>query len=717
MCQSATKPSTVHATVNRVYLPIWSQVHPPSADSLPPWITRVLLAIQLMALLAYASCAGAQDVSTWHYDNARTGVQSAETVLTPSNVNSANFGKIFNLPVIGDVYAQPLYLHQYQMSDGLLHNVLLVATAQDYVYAFDADGKNPSQGYLWRKFLVGSGETWLTYLDEDSDFDIYPNIGIISTPVVDRSGGTIYVVSRSKTTSGTIKYLQRLHALSIADGTEKLNGPTTIQATVKGLGDGGTTISFEPRIHNQRPALLLAPTPGVGSGNSVVIGWGSHGDHHLYHGWLIAYDASNISNQVGAWMTTPNGTGGGIWMSGGGPSSDGLGNIFMAAGNGTFDANTGGSDYGASAFRLTLGSSTTLTDYFTPGDQSSLNADGQDMGTGAVMLLPTQGGSIPHLAMTVDKISTIYLINRDHAGGFTTPGDSSVQSFSGGPYTGRSSFAFFNNLMYAGLGGGPLQAWAFNPQTERFSTTPQSKSANTYGCNCNGAGTTPSVSANGTANGIVWALDNSGFFDTPAILYAYNAANLSTQFYNSTQAANSRDAAAVAVKFTTPTIANGRVYVGGRNAVTVYGLLSNNAPLTATPTFSPAGGTYTSTQTLTIKDSTPSASIYYTTNGTTPSTGSTLYSAPSQVATSELVQAVAIAPGFSQSAVGSASYTIGTAGPVISLPKALDFGSVALGSNVTQPIDIANTGQQALSITAISVTGTNAADFIAAPGQ
>ncbi len=291
-------------------------------------LARSLRAIPLLALLAYASCVTAQDVTTWHYDNARSGVQPAETVLTPSNVNSAKFGKIFSLPVIGDIYAQPLYLHQYQMSDGSLHNVLIVATAEDYVYAFDADGKNPSQGYLWRDFLVGSGETWLTYLDENSDFDIYPNIGIIGTPVVNRAGGTVYVLSRSKTTSGTTKYFQRLHALNIADGTEKLNGPTTIQATVKGLGDDGTTIAFDAQLQNQRAALLLAPTPSAGSGNSVIIAWASHGDQGQYHGWVMAYDAANVALQNGAWVNTPNGVEGGIWMSGGGPSSDGLGNIF-----------------------------------------------------------------------------------------------------------------------------------------------------------------------------------------------------------------------------------------------------------------------------------------------------------------------------------------------------------------------------------------------------
>ena len=190
-------------------------------------------------------------MTTWHYDNARSGVQHAETVLTPSNVNFAKFGKRFSLPVIGDVYAQPLYLRQYPMSDGQLHNVLLVATTESYLYAFDADGKNPAQGFLWRKLLVNPGETWLKFTDEQSDPDIAPTIGVVGTPVVSRASGTIYVVARSKTTSGTIKYFQRLHALNIANGAEKLNGPTTITATVKGLGDGGTrlpsTLAFTTR--------------------------------------------------------------------------------------------------------------------------------------------------------------------------------------------------------------------------------------------------------------------------------------------------------------------------------------------------------------------------------------------------------------------------------------------------------------------------------------
>jgi hypothetical protein len=641
--------------------------------------------LQAMIVVGAASCAYAQDVTTWHYGNSRSGVQPNESVLKPANVTSTKFGKMFSLPVIGDIYAQPLYLSQFLMGDGKLHNVLLVATAQDYVYAFDADGKNPSQGYLWRKFLVGSGETWLTYLDEAKDFDIYPNIGIISTPVVDRSGGTIYVLSRSKTTSGTTKFFQRLHALNIGNGVEKLGGPTTIQGSVPGLGDGGTTITFNPQLENQRPALLLSPTPSVGSGNSIFLAWASHGDHGTYHGWVMAYDAANIAKQNGAWVDTPNGREGGIWMAGGGPSSDNNGNIFIAAGNGTFDANTGGKDYGSSAFRLTLSNAgIALNDYFTPGNFSSLNANDQDMGTGAVALLPTQSGSKPHLAVTVDKSGTIYLIDRDHMGGFTTPGNSSVQSFSGGPYKNRSSFAFFNNTMYGGFAGAPLQAWSFNPSTELFNTTPQSKSPTVYGCNCNGAGSTPSVSASGSSDGIVWALDSSGYYHTPAILHAYDASNLATELYNSTQAANSRDAAAVAVKFTTPTVASGHVYVGGRNAVTVYGIMVG--PPAAAPTFSPGGGTYGSTQMVSISDSTPNASIYYTTNGSPASTGSTLYTGPVQVATSETISAVAIAPGFSQSAEAVASYTIGAcsapSSPGVNICKPVG------GSTVASPVQV-----------------------------
>jgi hypothetical protein len=621
---------------------------------------RGFLAFQLIVLIASSASAFGQDVTTWHYDNARTGVQPNETILTPSNVASSTFGKVFSLPVIGDVYAQPLYLSQYLMSDGVLHNVLLVATAEDYVYAFDADGKNPTQGYIWCKSMLGSGETWATNEDVNTT-DIKPNIGVIGTPVVDRAGGTIYLVAKSKTTSGTVTYYQRLHALNIADGTEKLNGPTIIQATVNGTGDGGTTVSFSPLLNNQRSALLLTPTPSVGSGNSVFIAWASHGDKGAYHGWVIAYDAANISIQNGAWSDTPDGVMGGIWMSGGGLSSDDAGSIYFADGNGTFDANSGGVDYGDTAIRLNLDSTgLTVADYFTPGDQSTLDSGDKDMGTGAVTLLPVQGGSISNLMVTVDKLGTIYLIDSDKMGGYTTPDDSSLQNFGAG-YLVHSSFGFFNNMLYAGADRGPLLAFAFDPVKELLSTVPQSSSSFHFGCstNCIPSGATPSISANGTANGIIWALDNSNYYNDPAILHAFAAGNLATELYNSTQAANSQDAAAIAIKFTTPTIASGRVYVGGRNAVTVYGLLKTvTPPAAATPEFSLAAGTYTGTQTVKITDSTANSSIYYTTNGSSASIGSTLYAGSINVASSETINAIAIASGYSQSAEASAAYTI-----------------------------------------------------------
>jgi hypothetical protein len=623
---------------------------------------RVLL---VALLISTAGLACAQDVTTWHYDNSRSGVQSVETVLTPANVTSSTFGKVFSFPVSGAVYAQPLYLSQYQMNDGQLHNVLLVATAEDYVYAFDADGNNPAQGYLWRQSMLGSGETWVSYTDVNV-VDIKPNIGIIGTPVVDRAGGTIYVVAKSKTTSSTPTFYQRLHALNVADGTEKLNGPTVIQATVNGTGDGGTTVSFSPLLNNQRASLLLAPTPGVGSGNSVFIAWASHGDLGVYHGWIMAYDAANIATQNAAWCSTPNGQDvnkggkGGIWMSGGGLSSDDNGNVFAGIANGTFDADSNGIDYGDSAVEMTLTSSgLAVEDYFTPGDQSTLEESDKDMGMSAVTLLPPQTGPVANLMVTSDKSGTIYLINRDKMGGYTTPDDSSLQDFSNGGDFIHGGFVFFNNTIYSGPDRAALEAFTLNTGTGLLSTTPQSVTTTVFGCStCYVSGPTPSISANGTANAIVWALDNSNYNNDPSILHAYNAANLATEYYNSAQAANNRDASFIAVKFTTPTIASGRVYVGGQDGVAVYGLLSSNISPAATPQFSVATGTYTSVQSVQITDATSGSTIYYTTNGTKPTTSSAVYSGAIPVNATETIEAIAVAQGYSVSAVASATYTL-----------------------------------------------------------
>jgi hypothetical protein len=628
------------------------------------------------------SLATAQDVSTWQNDMARTGVQSAETILNPGNVNSLQFGKLFSFAVTGDVYAQPLYLSHYTMSDGLAHNVLLVATAQDYIYAFDADGNNPAQGYLWSRSLLGPGETWVSASDVNSQ-DINPNIGIIGTPVVDRASGTVYVVAKSKDSSGTTPvFYHRLHALNIADGSEKLNGPTTLSAVVPGTADNGSDVSFNPALQNQRAALLLAPTPGVGSGSSVLIAFGSHGDKGSYHGWIIAYDAADISRQNGAWTATPNGIGAGIWMSGGGVSSDGSGNFFAASGNGLFDANVNGPDYGDSAFRLSFpASGLQVADSFTPADQLSLDSGDHDMGMSAMLLIPEQPGPLPHLAITSDKTGTIYLLNRDQMGGYGTPDNSAVQTLVTG-YHIHASAAFFDNKLYLGLDNGPLQAWTLNSATDQL--VPQSATSTVFATPAySGGGGTPSISANGTSNAIAWIIQNTQFNNGPAILHAYDAADLTKELYNSQQAANGRDTAAIAVKFTTPTVSNGHVYVGGRNGVTVYGLLTTNSALTATPEITPAPGSYTGSQTVTITDASPNASIYYTSDGTAPATSSALYTGPFQITQSQTIEAIAIAPGLSQSDKAVATYTINASTPLqVPLPAANIVGIFPDGSVV-----------------------------------
>lgn len=539
-----------------------------------------------------------QSVTTQQYDNSRSGVQSQETVLTPARVGVTTFGKLFTLRVLGHVYAQPLYVQGLTMGDGALHNVLFVATEQDFVYAFDADGHNPVAGYLWRVSLAGAGETFVSHLDVHVG-DVYPDIGVTGTPVIDARLNALYVVAKSKTKTLPTVFHQRLHALSLLDGSEKLSGPTEIQGAVPGTGDGGTTIVFNPLLEHQRAGLLLAPTPKGTSAASVFIAWASHGDVGQYHGWVASYDAADISKQTGLWCDTPNGKQGGIWLAGGALSSDNAGTIFGAAGNGTFDAGTGGSDLGNSAFALSLnGSVLAPRSYFTPAAQDTLRIYDNDMGVSSMVLLPTQTGPIPHLAVSADKSGKIYLMNADALGGYDGATDASLQAITSGGYTIRTSASFFDDTLYLAPEGAPLSAWSFNPQTETLSTTPTSSSKTSFGCeDCGGAGSTPTISANGVSTAIVWTLDNSGREKTASILHAYDATNLQTELYNSAQAATNRDAGPIAVKFTTPIVANGRVYVGGRDAVTAYGLIQpvSTVSLTAAPKTIVAGASSTLT--------------------------------------------------------------------------------------------------------------------------
>ncbi|HTJ29026.1 MAG TPA: L-type lectin-domain containing protein, partial [Acidobacteriaceae bacterium] len=606
------------------------------------------------------------NVTTFHNDIGRTGQNLNETILTPANVKSG-FGKLFSQTVDGQVYAQPLYLSGVTIN-GAKHNVVYVATENDSVYAFDADtngGSNSSP--LWMASMLasahgaGAGAQPIPYLMVSSD--IQPIYGITGTPVIDVTTKTMYVVSKTYESS---KIYQRLHALDVTTGAEKFGGPVTLQASVPGSGNGSVNgvLSFDPQWENQRPGLLLL--------NGIVwIGFASHGDNGPWHGWILGYNAATLQ-QTGAYCTSPNGAGSGIWMSGGGLAADQLdpvnkpyGRMFIPTGNGDFTATkpyTNSMDYGDSEVVLDLTNGVpTVTDDFTTYQQASFNAEDGDIASGGMLLLPNQSGTYPHLAAQVGKQGWMYVMNRDNMGGYSTTGDSIAQEIQwavGG--TGAwSSAAYWNGNVYWWGKIDPLKQF---PITNGVLSTNPIKSTETYGF----PGATPSISANGNTNGIVWSIDTENNMSGPAVLQAHDATNVATTLYSSSNSSN--DTAGLAVKFATPTIANGKVYVGAGGEIDIYGL--RTTPTVATPVISPGSQIYSGTLSVTITDTTSGSTIYYTTDGTTPTTSSTVYTGPILVTASETITAVASASGYVNSATTSATFTNTAAVPVVtfSLP-------------------------------------------------
>ena len=516
-------------------------------------------------------------VFTYHNDLSRDGVNSQEYALTASDVNTNSFGKLFSCPVDGATYTQPLWVPAFNIGGGI-HNVIVVATQHDSVFAFDADA-NPCVQY-WQVDLLDSlhrgtaGETsvpWVignVYQVGYGDGDIQPEIGVTGTPVIDPTTNTIYVVSKSENTSTTTFY-QRLHALDLATGNEKFSAPILIAASVPGVGDGGLMVSFDPQNENQRPALALA-------GGVVYVSWSAHEDKTPYHGWLIGYSAANVQTQVSVYNSTPNGGLGGIWAAGGAPAVDSSGAVYVSTGNGVFDANNTmvpNNDFGDSILRLDPSTGLSLTDYFTPDDQQMLASDDTDVGSGGVVLLPDQtAGSLPHLLTEVGKEGVVYLIDRDNMGHFQANNNNQiVQSFSASGVWGTP--AFWQNGLYFAGSGASLKQFTFDPVAQQFDPAAASQSTEVF----NYPGASPSVSSQGASNGIAWAIDASQYGPpapgpSPAILHAYDAENLTTEYWNSSMAANNRDAAGGAVKFVPPTIANGRVYLSTRTEIDVYGL-------------------------------------------------------------------------------------------------------------------------------------------------
>jgi len=499
-------------------------------------------------------------VLTYHNDIERTGQNLNETILTPSNVNSSSFGKVGFLSVTGLVDAEPLYVPNITLNE-VSHNVVFVVTEHDMVYAFDAD----TFAQLWMVSLLGANETTS---DNRGCGQVTPEIGITATPVINPMAGphgTMWVVAMTKDSSGN--YHQRLHALDITTGAELSGSPITVQATYPGTGDNSSNgnVVFDPKQYKERPGLLLL--------NGVVYtGWSSHCDDSPYTAWVIGYNASTLQ-QTSVLDVTPNGHMGSLWMAGAGIAADSSSDLYFLVANGTFDTAVDGNgfpiqqDYGNAFMKLsTTNNQLAVADYFTMHNTVSESNGDVDLGSGGALVLPDMtdaNNQTRHLAVGAGKDSIIYLCDRDSMGKFNATADNIYQEVTSNGISGGvwSMPAYFNNTLYYGAVGDNLKAFAFS--AARIVTPPSSKSPTTFEY----PGTTPSISANGTANGIVWAVENSG------VLHAYTASNLANEIYNSNQAPNGRDSFS-GNKYITPMIANGKVYVGTPTGVAVFGLLS-----------------------------------------------------------------------------------------------------------------------------------------------
>jgi hypothetical protein len=513
------------------------------------------------AVVAVTDLAG---IYTHHNDLARDGANVREYALTTANVKTTSFGKLFSCTADGAIYAQPLWVANLTVN-GAQHNVVFVATQHDSLYAFDADAApcvtlwhanliDTNHGGTAGETTVPSGDT--VHIVGSGSGDVTPEVGITGTPVIDASTATLYVVTKSVDSTRTVFY-QRLHAIALTTGNEKTGSPVPIAATYPGSGDGSSTTTFIPKQQFQRAGLSLV--------NGVVsIAWASHEDTPPYHGWIMGYTYNGTSlSQSSVLNVTPNGTLGGIWMSGGAMAADSNNNLYVLTGNGTFAPSNG--NYGDSLLQLT--SSLSVLQYFTPSDQATDEATDTDFGSGGAAVLADlpAGSPVTHLVVGGTKNGTLYVLNRDTLGGLENSPNLPVQKFA----LNRAIFstgAFWNNKFYLAAAGGALSAYSLDATTAQFSATPSSSAA-TYGW----PGGTPSVSADGAQSGIVWILDTNKYCTKqssgcgPAVLHAYdaiNATNVMTELWNSAMV--SADAAGNAVKFAVPTIANGRVYVGTR---------------------------------------------------------------------------------------------------------------------------------------------------------
>ena len=522
---------------------------------------------QVISSVARLSVHPPPDITTFHNDNLRTGQNLSETYLTPENVTPAKFGKLGFLPTDGKVDAQPLYLANVSIAGGT-HNVLYAVTEHGSAYAFDAD----TQALLWQVTTLGAGET---SSDDRQCAAVSPEIGITAAPVIDRGrgpNGAIYLVAATEDNAGYYHF--RLHALDVASGAELFGGPVEIQGQYPGTGQGsnGVNVMFDPAQYYERAALLLA-------NGTIYTSWASHCDITPYTGWVIGYNESTLQ-QSAVLNLTPNGDHGGIWMSAGGPAADDAGNIYLLDGNGLFDDNLdangfpGQRDFGNTMVKISPTTPATVTDFFAPHDTTAQSEADFDLGSGGILLLPDivdLAGKTWHLALGSGKTGFIYVIDRDNMGKFDPSVDNIVQEIPRccGPFGGLygavfSTPAYFNSTVYFGAVAEPIEAFAVSDGQLSLPYTMLSSDGFGY------PGTTPSISANGDDNALLWAVESG----TTGVLHAYDANNLADEVYTSNVNAT-RDQFG-AGKFIAPTIANGRVYVGTPTGVAVFGILSTN---------------------------------------------------------------------------------------------------------------------------------------------
>jgi hypothetical protein len=522
---------------------------------------RLTLWFSIMASLAPL---GAQpNVLTYHNNPARTGQNLSETVLTTSNVNSTSFGKLFQTALDGVVDAQPLYVAGISVPNQGTHNLLIVATENDSLYALDAD----TGAQLWKTSLLPTGET---PSDDRNCSQVTPQIGITSTPAIALNGasqGAIFAVAMSKDSSGN--YHQRLHKVSLTTGNQ-LIAAVQITAKYPGTGDdsSGGYVSFDPKQYKERSGLLLL--------NGVVyLTWGSHCDDAPYTGWVMGYNMTTFA-QVSVIDVTPNGAEGAIWGAGAGLAADSSGYIYFLDANGTFDTTLNAQsfpvngDFGNAFIKLSAANNQlTVTDYFTMYNTTDESNGDEDLGSGGALVLPDMtdsSGKTRYLAIGAGKDGNIYLVDRTNMGKFNPQNDSAIYQELDGALPGGiwSMPAYYRGQVYFGAVNGPIRAFQFTKAL--LSSTPASMTGTQFPY----PGATPSISANGASNGILWAVENS----STAVLHAYSAANLAQELYNTNQAAKGRDHFGAGNKFMTPTIANGKVYVGTPNGVAAFGLLS-----------------------------------------------------------------------------------------------------------------------------------------------